>query len=231
MVGLREMEASHENDSEAKFDALRRAYCAALLTGDEVAAEVAIRDALEANLTTAEIDTHIIVPALWLIGDLWERGEIGVADEHLATQISIRILALQREAQRTFRERPTHKVMLATPAGEAHDVALRMVANLLRGAGYEVVMLGADVPVHELAGFAQRNRPDVVCLSATMPGSSDNLLVAIHEIQQAWPSATYVIGGRDLTSRLRSRPGIDVCSGVAEAVEAVDAAVKRADMN
>jgi len=229
------MGSSHENEpGEAraeKFDALRRAYCKALLMGDEVAAEVAIREALEADLSTAEIDNQILVPALWLIGDLWERGEIGVADEHAATQISIRILALQREAQRTFRERPAHSVMLAAPAGEAHDVALRMVENLLRGAGYAVVMLGADVPVHDLAGFAQRHRPDVICMSATMPGGADNLLVAIHEIQRAWPAAGYVIGGRDLGSRLRSRPGIEVCTDVAQAVGAVDAVVKRADMN
>ncbi len=64
-----------------------------------------------------------------------------------------------------------------------------------------------------------------------MPGGADNVLIAIHEIQQAWPWAGYVIGGRGLSSRLKSRPGIDVCSEVSEAVEAVDAAVKRSDMN
>ena len=37
------------------------------------------------NLSTADIDDQIIAPALWLIGELWERGEITVADEHLAT--------------------------------------------------------------------------------------------------------------------------------------------------
>ena len=36
--------------------------------------------------------------------------------------------------------------MLAAPAGEQHIVALRMVDNLLRNAGYDVAMLGSDVP-------------------------------------------------------------------------------------
>ena len=36
--------------------------------------------------------------------------------------------------------------MLATPAGELHVVALRMTGNLLLDAGYDVMMLGPDVP-------------------------------------------------------------------------------------
>src|SRR3954452_19201870 len=79
---------------------LGRTYAAALLIGDEVAAEIAVREAMEAKLSAAEIDDEIIAPALWVVGDLWERGEITVADEHLATEISTRVLALQREAER-----------------------------------------------------------------------------------------------------------------------------------
>jgi hypothetical protein len=40
-----------------------------------------------------------------------------------------------------------------------------------------------------------------------------------------------VIGGRGITSRLRRRPGVDICERVTDAVETVDALVKRADLN
>ena len=63
-----------------------RAYTAALLAGDEIAAENTIREAMDAGLNSAEIDEGVIAPALWLMGALWERGEISVADEHLATE-------------------------------------------------------------------------------------------------------------------------------------------------
>jgi methanogenic corrinoid protein MtbC1 len=221
-----------DNDSrEAKVDEIGRAYASAVLTGDEIAAEHAIRDAIDADLTTAEIDDEIIAPALWLVGELWERGEISVADEHLATEISIRVLALQREARRVARTRGEQRVMLAAPAGELHVVALQMVGDLLRDAGYEVVMLGADVPSGALAASASRFEPEVICLSSTMPRSGDQVLISIHEVQQRWPAARFVLGGRGLTSRVRPRPGIDVCRRVSEAVEAVDAMVKRADLN
>jgi methylmalonyl-CoA mutase cobalamin-binding subunit len=141
------------------------------------------------------------------------------------------VLALQREAQRVASARADHRVMLAAPAGELHVVALRMIANLLREAGYHVVMLGADVPAPDLAAAAGRHEPDVICLSATMPGGDDQALISIHEVQRQWPAAGFVIGGSGLGRRVRSRPGIAVCRRVSEVVEAVDAMVKRADLN
>ena len=60
--------------------------------------------------------------------------------------------------------------MLAAPEGELHVVALRMIGNLLRDSGYDVMMLGADVPARDLAVTAGRHQPDVLCLSATMRG-------------------------------------------------------------
>src|ERR1044071_9252313 len=100
------------NDSrEAKLGERGRAHAAALLAGDEVAAETAVREAMEAALGTAEIDDEIIAPALWLVGELWERGDISVADEHLATEISLRVLALQREARRVASSRAGRRVI------------------------------------------------------------------------------------------------------------------------
>ena len=216
---------------EQRVTELNRAFATALLLGDEVGAEQAVRDAMDAGISTAQIDDSIIAPAMWLIGDLWERGEISIADEHIATEISTRVLALQREAERLAVSRGRHRIMLATPEGEQHIVALRMVHNLLQEAGYDVLMLGTDVPPADLAGSAVRYEPDVVCLSTTMPGGSDRILIAIDEIQATRPEAGFVVGGRGLRSRMRSEPGINVCLRVPEAVEAVDAMIKRADLN
>ena len=222
---------SGEGDVEQLLDELARAYARALLEGDEVAAELAVRNAIDARLSTAQIDDEIIAPALWLIGHLWARGEISVADEHLATEISLRVLALRREAVRTARGRAGRKALLAAPAGELHTVALQMTSNLLRDAGYTVLMLGADVPAGALAEAACRHEPVVICMTATMPDVSDRVMLSIHEVERGWTGAGYVLGGRGLSVRLRQRPGIHVCRRVSEAVEAADAVLKRAELN
>lgn len=220
----RELRASRLGEFE-------RAFAAALIAGDEIAAETTIREAMDANLTSAEIDEKIITPALWLMGELWERGEISIADEHLATEIAIRVLALQREAERVVRARRGHRVMLATPAGERHVVALRMVSNLLSGAGYWIVMLGADVPPEALVASVLRHRPDVICLSATMPALSGMVLESIAQVRAAYPTTQFVIGGRGLSSQLQAQTGVGICQRVSDVVEAVDARVKRAELN
>ena len=55
-----------ENDSpeshEAKVSELAHAYAGALLRGDEIGAEIAVREAMEAKLSTAEIDDEVIAP-------------------------------------------------------------------------------------------------------------------------------------------------------------------------
>jgi MerR family transcriptional regulator, light-induced transcriptional regulator len=225
------LENNSHGPRETKITELAEAYTAALLSGDEVAAEITVREAMDADFSAAEIDELLIAPALWLVGELWERGEISVADEHLATEISVRVLALQREAQRVVESRRERRVMLATPTGEHHLVALRMVANLLRGAGYDVVTWGTHVPPPTLGGAARRHRADIICLSSTMPRRADHLLDVIDDVRLVWPSARFVLGGRGLPIEAPLRAEVHVCGRVSDAVEAVDALVKRAGLN
>ena len=106
-----------------------------------------------------------------------------------------------------------------------------MISNLLRDAGYTVLMLGPDVPPGALAESAARHEPEIVCLTATMPSASDRVMLAIHEIERGWPDAGYVLGGRGVSPRLRPRPGIHICRRVSEVVDAADAVLMRAERN
>ena len=124
-----------------------------------------------------------------------------------------------------------HRVMLATPTGEQHVVALRMVANLLREAGYEVLMLGADVPAWSLGRAARSHEIDVICLSWTLLGRTREIAGVMDEIREHDPSARFVIGGRGLTPTAQLRHEVHVCARVSEAVEAVDAVLQRATLN
>ena len=229
-MGHRPENPAH-NPDEARIAELAGAYADALIAGDEIAAEIAIREAMDANLGTAEIDAKVIAPAMWLIGELWERGQFSIAEEHIATEITLRVLALQREAQRVAGARPRHRVMLATAPGELHVVALRMVENLVRGAGYDVVMLGADVPAPMLAAAAHHHQADVLCLSSTMPGRRDDVLSVIDEVRELWPNAAFVLGGRGITIEDQMRPQVQFCHGISDARDAVDALIKHVGLN
>jgi methanogenic corrinoid protein MtbC1 len=223
-------DVSHSS-RQARIEQFGDAYLGALLACDVRAAEIAVREAIDAKLSVAEVDDQIIAPGLRLVGDLWQQGEISLADEYIATEISMRVLALEREARRVAHARVMHRVMLATPAGDQHVVALRIVSDLLRDAGYEILMLGADVPPDALAQSARHYRPQVICVSATIPGRSDCVLDSIDAVRLRCPSVGFVLGGAGLTGDLRFRPNVRICRRISEIVEAVDAVVKRAALN
>ena len=190
-----------------------------------------IREAIEAGLDEGTIDDRVIGPALVLVGDLWVNGRISIADEHLATSISLRVMTLQREAFRVASERASRRVLLAGAQGEHHVVGLAMASERDRNAGYDVRLLGADVPVAEIGGAVERHRPAVVGFTTATSLSAVNVPAAIDAARRVDPDIGVVVGGRGVVPGLAGRPDVVVCHHVADAVPHVDALVKRAGRN
>jgi hypothetical protein len=109
----------------------------------------------------------VIRPAQREVGRLWQRNEISIAQEHMATAISH--LALADLYQRDQPARHNGKtVIVACVEGELHDFPARLVADELEMAGFNVRFLGASVPADTLVSFVARENPDLLVLSATM---------------------------------------------------------------
>lgn len=210
---------------------LREAFAEAVLAGDEGGAERAIREAIEADLTEGVIDDAVIAPAMRRVGDLWAAGEISVADEHLATHITIRMVALLRESLRVAARRPGHRVLLAGIEHERHSVGLEMAASVLMHGGYEVLMLGCDVPLDSLVPAIERHRPSLIGLSATLSTTAKVLPAATYAIRSADPAVGIIIGGPAASLRMEATPGIAVCTHVSDAVDLADGLVQRAALN
>lgn len=84
------------------------------------------------------------------VGDLWARDELTVAEEHLATAITYRVMhVLGSTSERAAPSR--ERVMRAALAQERHVLGLQMVADTLESAGFVVQLLGADVLLEPLA--------------------------------------------------------------------------------
>jgi methanogenic corrinoid protein MtbC1 len=210
---------------------LQRAYADALLAGEPRAAETVIREAIEAGLGEAVIDDAVIRPALVLVGDLWADGQITIAEEHLATSISLRVLTLQREAFRVSRQRASQRIVLAGAQGEQHVVGLQMVASVVLHAGYDVRMFGADLPVGEISTAVDRHRPAVVGFTTASVLTAVNLPAAFDAVRRASAETGIVVGGAGAGVGPPAGPDVVVCRHVSDAVGHVDALVKRASRN
>lgn len=210
---------------------LRKEFTRALLAGDQRAAERTVSAAIDRGLSEAEIDVELIAPALFLLGEKWANGEVSVADEHLASEITLRVLALQRERRRATRRRGRSRVMLLAPEGERHVIGLNMACDLLAGAGYDTLLLGADVPLVDIALAAARHEAQVLAFTATMPDSAERLDAAIDYLRTARHPAAIVIGGSAVSFELAATWGVAACPDVSSVVETVDALVQRAPLN
>jgi len=110
-----------------------------------------------------------LAPLVTDIGLQWERGDLRVADEHLAIEQLTRTLS--RIALR-FTEMPESPVcLLATVADDVHTVGLSFAEVTLREAGWRTMWLGRTTPAGEIVAMVQRESIRVVALSASQYSS------------------------------------------------------------
>jgi diguanylate cyclase (GGDEF)-like protein len=190
----------------------------ALLAGDGADAERVALAALDNGLSAVELHALVVTPAMQDVGRLWEMARISSADEHLATATCHRVLAavypLLLQAQPRSRER----IVLAALEPEEHAVAVRIVADVLEGAGFDVQLLGAGLPARSLVDAVDRLAPAAVGLSATM--AHFPLAPAVAELARVHPGLPVVIGGSAAARQAASAPGTTVVGSLLDAVDA-----------
>jgi diguanylate cyclase (GGDEF)-like protein len=214
-------------ESDARIAAFAAAFGEALRLGDGAAADHLIQEALAAGVSPEVVQSFVITPAMVGIGDLWQRGEMGIANEHLATSICRRALVRLAESMSSGRGRirTGETVLLAAVEGQHHVLGLQMIADVLDSAGYVVLNLGADVPVASLRAFALERRPAVAGLgfgvSSNIRGLADSIW-ALHEVS---PETRIMLGGRAVPEDLRSAyPYVATSTEVRSTVQALLAA-------
>jgi diguanylate cyclase (GGDEF)-like protein len=179
---------------------LSYAFQDALAVADGASAGLVARQALSEGLGVAGLYQRVIAPAMWRIGELWERGEGTVAEEHLATALTHQVMAGIYGSSLGHKVMPG-RILMAAVEGEQHALGLRMAADVIELAGYETIYLGADVPTAELLQAVATHAPNLVGLSATMPGSIQVLDRAITEVQRLDPGPIVLFGGRGVRPR------------------------------
>jgi len=198
-----------------------------LVAGDEPGAWGVVEAALASGADPADIHLKLVAPALRSIGRRWEAGELGVGDEHRGSAVARRLVArLGPRFARRGRKRGT--VVVGAIAGERHDIPVAIVADLLRGARFEVVDLGADTPADSLATAAARHRPVAVLLGITATGREPAVVTAVRVVHAAAP-VTVLVGGAAIPSAAAARAlGADGWTGLdaLAAVAAVEALVR-----
>jgi diguanylate cyclase (GGDEF)-like protein/PAS domain S-box-containing protein len=194
--------AGRRKSDEAVW-ALAQKFGRALRAGSSSEAEQVMDEALSAGVSPAAIHALVIEPAMVRVGELWECNAISVADEHLATAVSHGVLLRLFDALSVARARSRELVLLAAVEGQHHILGLRMVADVLEGAGFDVLFLGSDVPLDALRDFVAEHKPAVIGLGFGIPSDVSHLAEAIRAIHEVSPEPRIMLGGRGVPAGLR----------------------------
>jgi excisionase family DNA binding protein len=225
---VRSQEAAHRAPTRTRntrANEYPRRLVERLITGDETGSWTVIESALAAGMEPDEIYLDLIRPALHTIGERWADGTVTVAQEHQASAIVLRLVGrLGPRFVRRGRKRGT--VLLGAPPADGHGLPSALLTDLLRGRGFEVIDLGANVPSESWRGAVEAlARVSAIGLCATSPANEHNVRETIRHIHQV-TSAPIVLGGQAITSAAAaSELGADAFSAsFADAVTCIDAA-------
>ena len=174
--------------------ALRESYLAAVLAPDARGARRLVEDAVDAGVPIRRLYLEVLQPALHEVGRLWEQARIGVAHEHLATQITQSVLA--RLSARLVPQGVGNgrRAVVSCSPGELHVVGGRMVADFLEADGWTVLSLGADTPPKALARMAEEERVDLVALSTALPAHLLAAGAACAQLRRL-PAPPFIVAG------------------------------------
>ena len=170
-------------------------YIKCAIEGNALPAMQVVLDALESkSLTVEDALLRVLLPAQAEIGRLWHMDEITVAEEHLVTTTTRRLMAVI--ASRAERRRDNGKTAVAcSVAGNIHEVGIQAIAYLLELEGWRTIYLGANVPPDDLPATLRFFDANVVLLSCALSVHIKNVRKTIALIRDKGAKDTKILVG------------------------------------
>ena len=173
---------------------LKQQYLEAVLSGDANSAGFVVDEGLKQGCSLPDIYSRILIPSQIDVGQSWHEGKVNVAQEHLATQITLDQMNKLR-SQIVPRTKIGCRVIVTTVEGDPHSVGARMVADFFLADGWDVDFLGASTPAPDLVELVRRRHIDLVAISATTEDCLPNLSWTVGSIANIANAPKILLGG------------------------------------
>lgn len=152
---------------------------------------------------------QVICPLVIQVGSSWQQGELRPSQEHITTAIIRELLLTPVPGSQTPRNAP--ELVVATPAGEVHELGALIVAASARDLGWLVTYLGPNLPVEEIAACAIARHATAVALSVVYPEGCPIIVEKLRRMRELLPPAMrLIVGGRAAASYRTVLPDIAV---------------------
>lgn len=166
--------------------------------------------ALEAGNSPSQILDEMLIPAINKVGDLFDKQiyflpQLIASAETMKTAIDY-LEPMLKDGKDT---KSLGKIVIATVAGDIHDIGKNLVGLMLKNYGYDVIDLGKDVPSEKIIQTAIEEDADIIGLSALMTTTMMEMKRVVELKKSHNVRAKVMIGGAVITNSFAKEIGAD----------------------
>ncbi|MFC1822141.1 corrinoid protein [Thermodesulfobacteriota bacterium] len=204
-----------------------------VIDGDTDRAENLARQVLKEKIDIQMAIDEGLIKGIKQVGDAFGNGEAFLPDLIMSGEaMKIASDILEEELQKSGAEIKSAggKLVIGTVAGDIHDIGKTLVATLFKGAGFQVIDLGVDVPREKFIEAVNENKPDIIGLSSLLTSSAGEQKLIMEALQDAGlrSEVKVMVGGGAISEKWAHDIGADAYGG--DAWEAVEAGSKLMDV-
>ncbi len=116
------------------------------------------------------------------------------------------------------------KIVIGTVQGDLHDIGKNLVGIMLRGAGFEVIDLGKDIPAEKFVETAKIEQAEIIGMSALLTTTQPAMKTVIELLREQGLNTKIrtIVGGAPVSKEFAREIGADAYAyDAASAVECV----------
>ncbi|MFN0728067.1 methionine synthase [Polaribacter gochangensis] len=164
----------------------------------------------EAEKPIDVIEGHLMI-GMNVVGDLFGAGKMFLPQVVKSARVMKKAVGYLNpfiEAEKTEKQEPVGKILMATVKGDVHDIGKNIVSVVLACNNYEIIDLGVMVPPEKIIEMAISERVDAIGLSGLITPSLDEMVYLAKEMQRQNFELPLLIGGAT-TSKAHTAVKID----------------------
>ncbi len=199
-----------------------------LQNGDDERVSELTKKAIDEELGPKEILDNGLIAGMNIIGEKFRNHEIFLPEVLLAARAMYAGMDLLKPLFLKEGMPSIGKVVLGTVQGDLHDIGKNLVGIMLKGAGFEIIDLGKDVPPEEFVNAAEMEGAEVIGMSTLLTTTTPMMTKVIELLKERGLEGRIktIVGGAPVTEDLAreigaSSYGYDAASAVERVKELV----------
>ena len=181
-------------DSPQKYEHVIEAMMLSILQIDELALDTVFNKALEEHGFEKLIE-NIVFPLLERIGLLWQTTAITPAHERFLTNILRHQLIVAIDKTSPHKKKDNNKLIFFLPEGELHEFGLLFYSYIARKKGYEVIYLGASIPLQDLKEMQRVTQAKAFFSAHVTAINKQELEGMFHYFRETFPTLPFYVTG------------------------------------